>query len=79
MTISLLYFFVEWCSKIMDKKFQINLIKIEDVTVIFVISVLHYGRGGQMPPERVEGPWGAKGLPSPPQELEGRARSALNF
>ena len=37
MTISLLFIFVEWCSKIMYKKFQVNLTKIEGVTAIFVI------------------------------------------
>jgi len=30
--------FVEWCFKIMHKKFQVNLTKIEGVTAIFVIS-----------------------------------------
>ena len=30
--------FVEWCSKIMHKKFQVNLTKIEGVTAIFLIS-----------------------------------------
>ena len=38
MTIGILYFFVEWCFKIMHNKFQVNLTKIEGVLAIFVIS-----------------------------------------
>merc|ERR1712082_302664 len=38
-----------------------------------LILTFCYERGGQRPPKGPEGPL------SPPQELEGRARSALNF
>ena len=31
-------YFVDWCFKIMHKKFQVNSTKIEGVTAIFVIS-----------------------------------------
>ena len=45
----------------MHMKFQINWPKNEGVTVIFVISILRYGRGGRRPPEQTEGPWEPKG------------------
>ena len=70
-----LYFFVEWCSKIVHKKFQVDWTKNEGVTAIFVISILRYGRGGRRPPEQSEGPWGPKGArrrgPEHPELLVG--------
>ena len=45
----------------MHKKFQVDWTKNKSLTVIFVISILHYGRGGQRPPEQPEGPSGPKG------------------
>ncbi len=35
--------------------------------------------GAEGPQNGPKGRWGPEGPPSPPQELEGRARSALNF
>ena len=45
----------------MHKKFQVDWTKNKGVTVIFVISILHYGRGGRRPPEQPKQPWGPKG------------------
>ena len=58
MTIDFLYLFVEWCSKIMHKKFQVNLTKIEDVMAIFVISLITFNSKawGQRPTAGPKGP-----------------------
>ena len=45
----------------MHRKFQVDWTKNKVVTAIFVISILHYGRGGRRPPKQLKGPWGPKG------------------
>ena len=79
-------FFLCHGSKILHKKSQVISTKKKDVTAIFpnFDFILNWENqrhvtGGRRPPAGPTGPQGARRAPSPPQELEGWARSAQIF
>ena len=66
---------------ILHKKFQVIPSKNEGMTAIFAIFdfLKKFFQKPPAGPVGPAGPLGARRAPYPPQELEGRARSTLNF
>ena len=83
-----LNFFIHLGPPILHQKFWVISSKIEGMMAIFAIldflefffqSLDMESHWGPKAPSVARGALGAQRVPSPPQEIEGRARSALNF